>query len=172
MVIFCGNKRGSNWNKNKNKKTTFSVYSFSFLECSCWSCSFICSSSTFNRLCWNEINGLLLSDLDLVRSQLWKLRQIFFSLHSPESVSTCFKWTIELLRCIYDSMKYLESFCGNTECVLAIIYFYKQFLHIKYLDNYLLKVNKKNTRTRCEICSKLTIKTSIMLMMSFWCIYC
>ena len=25
---------------------------------------------------------------------------------------------------------------------------------------YLLKVNNKNTRTRCEICSKLTIKTS------------
>ena len=26
-------------------------------------------------------------------------------------------------------------------------------------DIYLLKVNKRNTRTRCEICSKLTIKT-------------
>ena len=26
-------------------------------------------------------------------------------------------------------------------------------------DNYMFKVNKKNTRTRCEICSKLTIKT-------------
>ena len=25
--------------------------------------------------------------------------------------------------------------------------------------NYLLKVNSINTRTRCEICSKLTIKT-------------
>ena len=24
---------------------------------------------------------------------------------------------------------------------------------------YLLKVNNRNTRTRCEICSKLTIKT-------------
>ena len=24
---------------------------------------------------------------------------------------------------------------------------------------YLLKINKRNTRTRCEICSKLTIKT-------------
>ena len=26
-------------------------------------------------------------------------------------------------------------------------------------DIYLLKVNNKNTRTRCEICSKLIIKT-------------
>ena len=25
--------------------------------------------------------------------------------------------------------------------------------------NYMFKVNNKNTRTRCEICSKLTIKT-------------
>ena len=25
--------------------------------------------------------------------------------------------------------------------------------------NYMFKVNKRNTRTRCEICSKLTIKT-------------
>ena len=28
------------------------------------------------------------------------------------------------------------------------------------VDIYLLKVNNRNTRTRCEICSKLTIKTS------------
>ena len=26
--------------------------------------------------------------------------------------------------------------------------------------NYLFKVNNRNTRTRCEICSKLTIKTT------------
>ena len=26
-------------------------------------------------------------------------------------------------------------------------------------DNYMFKVNNRNTRTRCEICSKLTIKT-------------
>ena len=26
-------------------------------------------------------------------------------------------------------------------------------------DNYRFKVNKRNTRTRCEICSQLTIKT-------------
>ena len=36
------------------------------------------------------------------------------------------------------------------------------FLHdiLPYpVSNYLLKVNNRNTRTRCEICSKLTIKT-------------
>ena len=26
------------------------------------------------------------------------------------------------------------------------------------IGNYMLKVNNRNTRTRCEICSKLTIK--------------
>ena len=34
---------------------------------------------------------------------------------------------------------------------------------------YLLKVNNRNSRTRCEICSKLTIKTPER---SFWCLYC
>ena len=34
---------------------------------------------------------------------------------------------------------------------------------------YLLKVNNRITRSRCEICSKLTIKTPVA---SFWCIYC
>ena len=45
---------------------------------------------------------------------------------------------------------------------------------------YLLKVNNRNSRKRCEICSKLTIKTielTIKLtiktpMASFWRIYC
>ena len=33
--------------------------------------------------------------------------------------------------------------------------------------NYMFKVNNKNTRTRCEISSKLTIKAP-----KFWCLYC
>ena len=38
----------------------------------------------------------------------------------------------------------------------------KAFLTISYSDpgrNYMSKVNNTDTRTRCEICSKLTIKT-------------
>ena len=31
--------------------------------------------------------------------------------------------------------------------------------HILPTGNYISKVNNKSTRTRCEICSKLTIKT-------------
>ena len=37
---------------------------------------------------------------------------------------------------------------------------------------YLLKVNNRNTGTRCEICSKLTIKTPERRLASFWCLYC
>ena len=34
---------------------------------------------------------------------------------------------------------------------------------------YLPKVNNRNTRTRCEICSELTIKTPERRQ---WCLYC
>ena len=36
-----------------------------------------------------------------------------------------------------------------------------QIIHqqINTAGNYMFKVNNRNTRTRCEICSKLTIKT-------------
>ena len=41
------------------------------------------------------------------------------------------------------------------------------------LDIYLLKVNNRNTKARCEICSKLTIKTpECTSLPSFWCLYC
>ena len=36
-------------------------------------------------------------------------------------------------------------------------------------DNYMFKVNSRNTKTRCKVCSKLTIKTPLAL---FRCIYC
>ena len=38
--------------------------------------------------------------------------------------------------------------------------------------NYMFKVNNRNTRTRCEIGSKLTIKTPERCQASFWCLYC
>ena len=37
---------------------------------------------------------------------------------------------------------------------------------------YLFKVNNRNTRARCEICSKLTINTPERRQWRFWCIYC
>ena len=42
------------------------------------------------------------------------------------------------------------------------------FIGDKYSSKHMLKANNRNTRKRCEICSKLIIKTS---MPSFWCLY-
>ena len=40
-------------------------------------------------------------------------------------------------------------------------------------NNFLFKVNDRNTRSSCEICLKLTIKTLQRCQeMSFWCLYC
>ena len=42
-----------------------------------------------------------------------------------------------------------------------------------YADIYLIKVNNRNTKKRCEICSKLTIKKlERHQLTSFWCFYC
>ena len=38
--------------------------------------------------------------------------------------------------------------------------------------NYIPKVNNKNTRATCQICSKLRIKTPERRMASFWCLIC
>ena len=51
--------------------------------------------------------------------------------------------------------------------------FWKRFV---FLDNpagiYMFKVNNRNTKTRCRICSKLTIKAPERPQPSFWCLYC
>ena len=36
------------------------------------------------------------------------------------------------------------------------------------VGSYMFKVNIRNTRTRCEICSKLTIKTPGVFIVNFW----
>ena len=38
--------------------------------------------------------------------------------------------------------------------------------------NYMFKVNNRNTRTSCEIYSKVTIRTPEWRHASFWCVYC
>ena len=42
------------------------------------------------------------------------------------------------------------------------------------VGNYMFKVNNRNTRTRCEICSKLTIKTperrQAQMLILYWCL--
>ena len=49
---------------------------------------------------------------------------------------------------------------GNIEeCVKFVFFFlFKVTLTLYPAGIYLLKINNRNTRTRCEICSKVTIK--------------
>ena len=49
--------------------------------------------------------------------------------------------------------------------------FKKRLKLVIQAGNYMFKVNNRNTRTRCEICSKLTIKTPEPRLASFWCLY-
>ena len=63
-------------------------------------------------------------------------------------------------------MHYIFNFLSFDLCDTKFLYQYTP------AGIYLLKVNNRNTRTRCEICSKLTIKTPERRLASFWCLYC
>ena len=59
-------------------------------------------------------------------------------------------------------------------CLSTLGIFTKQWVNNKIpACIYMFKVNNRNTRTRCEICSKVTIKTPEQRQLaSFWCLYC
>ena len=40
------------------------------------------------------------------------------------------------------------------------------------VGDYMFKVNNRNTRTRCETCSMLTLQTPKRQLASLWCLYC
>ena len=49
----------------------------------------------------------------------------------------------------------------------------KNYWTLQPSSSYLFKVNNRNTRTRCAICSKLTINTPEQHQLSsVWCLYC
>ena len=62
----------------------------------------------------------------------------------------------ELLQC-----KHLNNAKNGQECFGLSIFFLSMFNFFTHCPagNYMFKVNKRNTRTRCETCLKLTIKT-------------
>ena len=55
-------------------------------------------------------------------------------------------------------MKQITQFSLEGESPTLIPRF-TQFINTYQANIYLLKVNNRNTKKRCEICSKLTIKT-------------
>ena len=72
-------------------------------------------------------------------------------------------------RRIKNPAKYDGAFCKNSEWILVINYFWEKTSSqtfdrllntpLHQVRNYMFKFNDRNTRTRGEICSKLTIKT-------------
>ena len=78
------------------------------------------------------------------------------------------KYIIERLKTLNETIKLGKLLCLSREpdFLLSII---QCQVTLCPTGNYMVKVNNRSTRTRCEICSKLTIKTP---MASFWCLYC
>ena len=67
----------------------------------------------------------------------------------------------------------LSDVLTHFTAVVSLILTHTSFLLSTFpLGNYLLKVNKRINRTRCEIFSKLTIKSRMTPMVTFWCLYC
>ena len=69
------------------------------------------------------------------------------------------KFPCHLFHFLYGMMLF-ERFCVYQK-IFDLLRGYLQLRAIVPVGIYLLKVNDRNTRTRCEICSKLTIKTPV-----------
>ena len=79
------------------------------------------------------------------------------SLCMDNTNSTVISFSSILIVSVDKMVKHMLKFFRNTRH-----YMVKELIHLKPLSQpafiYLLKVDNRNTRTRCEICSKLTIK--------------
>ena len=89
--------------------------------------------------------------------------------------SLCFlQWILSIIIFHAILRKFSEKSLSKpfTKDILSLsIYFYRRMMILA--DIFLLKVNNRNTKTRCEICSKLTIKNTRMTSIaSFCCFYC
>ena len=82
----------------------------------------------------------------------------------------CTKSTIKIQRWLHGRKfqyhRYLKKFPISFKCLHWVP------VTCIPVSNYLLKVNNRNTRKKCQICSKLTTKTSERCLASSWCLYC
>ena len=88
-----------------------------------------------------------------------------FHLRMPLSVTVRFVFPEQLQSLILSAPNAIKTLHNESLCFTFIYTVFRFFP----AGIYLLKVNNRNTRTRCEICSKLTIKTPER---TFWCLYC
>ena len=73
-----------------------------------------------------------------------------------ETVGPCLVWKLKWGALALMSMIF---FIKVNRANLLLFNFTKKAVRIIPVGNYMFKVNNRNTRTRCEICSMLTIKT-------------
>ena len=94
---------------------------------------------------------------------LTKIMDIHFYNPNPTrpSVQKMVKRTLKILQqhLLQDFQQVFDHFVDTRRCRVKIIC-YQFFKRIAPGTTDLLKVNNRNTRTRCKICSKLTIKTT------------
>ena len=109
-------------------------------------------------LCWS----LFLIKLQVIRT----LKLQFFK--NPTQVFSCEYCEIFKNTNFEEHLQTVASEFYSNEFASAVIHRKCNSLLPYPAGIYLLKVNNRNTRTRFEICSKLTMKT----MASFWCLYC
>ena len=69
------------------------------------------------------------------------------------------KSDISPLRPIVSSINSYNYNLASYLCELLALYNALHKIAVNPVDIYMFKVNNRNTRTRCEICSKVTIKT-------------
>ena len=77
---------------------------------------------------------------------VWKMKASFLS-KMPKVLFQVQAIYLILMKCLYWLL------------LIQVIFSYNTIKLITCQINYLFKVNNRNTRTRCERCSKLTIKT-------------
>ena len=111
-------------------------------------------------------------------SNLTEARRIFMMAYRFHLSCFCEIWALCVSWITYDHLYYKYiSHLKNIDIrkVLCLHVNYpiksKQEKSMNPDGNYIFKVNNRNTR-RCEICSKLTIKTPKWHQASFWCFYC
>ena len=86
---------------------------------------------------------------------------------------TCFR-TLTILSQYHDVTGIVARFLKNVEQIQVQAHITKSHWRHKFYpsQHLMLKVNNRNTRARCEICSNLTIDTRTTPLASLWYIYC
>ena len=121
-------------------------------------------------------------DLDFKYCCISKYNECFYAKSEKCKIDFCKIWVLVLSQVDFEKLQQTDLWvCGRVwssgpKCrPIVWMFSFEIFLGLNIFiaaGNYTFKLNNKNTRTRCEICSKLTTKTSERRQAWFWCLYC